>query len=293
MRFRAYAIKKEIDGNYVNIGRLDGDYLRREFYKFGLEVDEGNIYKPMYVQRKYDLLLATLIQTYQPDLKTFSGEDYDEEVGIVESRVNDRVLFYIDLLENIVYIQNKKYQSSVLKHARTVERIENIVSKSLNDCDIHLMPAKIDYSILEIENLFKESNVRELHFTNLAGMEVPEDAEIHNPMREWDNTVAKSWNRYSKNDLNSIDLKAADGKTLTKNPIARLCMILAKQGNPNGKDIFKKMTINSNGEKEEIKLSGNENKVYNITKEKSEDSYEAYKCILKKNYPDYNSRADD
>ena len=294
MRFRAYRIKRENNGEYSNVGEIDVTDLIGRFNQFEKrEKDNESIYKPMYVHREQDLLLATFIQTYRPDLKTFSDSDYKEEVNISEKFVNDRVLFYINLREKVVYIQNKRYQSSVLKHARTVDRIRDLIATSMQDESVCLIPLKIDYSIDEVDAIFQESNVQEMHFTNLAGLEIPEDAKIHNPMREWDCTVAKSWNRYSKEDLNSIDLKAAPGKTLSKNPIARLCMILAKQGNPNGKPVFKNMKIISNGDSENISLSGNENKVYNISKTISEDSYEAYDCIIKKNYSTYNGRFDD
>ncbi len=293
MRFKAYVLKVKKNGEYRSIDMIDPENVVHNLMKIGRMEDEDDTYSPMYIKRKESLILGTLVQSYVADLKTFSDVNTDEEVNIVEDRVNDRVFFYIDLDENIVYVQNKRYPAKELKHEKTVSRIQKIIEKCLDKSNLVLLPVTINYTLSEIDNIFMESNVREIHFSNLAGIEVPAGSAIHNPKREWDDTFAKSWNKYAKDDLDSIDLKAVKGRTLTKNPIARLCLILASVGNPNEKKVFKGMTVISNGEREEIKLEGNENKVINISKEKQEDSYEAYDCIIKKKYPGYKGRLEE
>lgn len=293
MRFKAYKLKVRENDAYYSVGLKECNNLNYNLAHIGRIEDEDNTYSPMYIKTKDNLILGTLVQSYFADLKTFSDTNSNEEIDITEDSVNDRVFFYIDLDAELIYVQNKRYPSKELKHEKTINRLQKIFEIALKKENLVLMPVKINYTLDEVKDIFMESNVKEVHFSNLAGIEVPADAKIHNPMRQWDDTFAKSWNKYGKDDLDSVDLKAANGKTLTKNPIARLCMILASVGSLNGKDVFKKMTVISNGEKEEIKLEGNENKVINISKTKQEDSYEAYDCIIKKKYPNYKGRLDE
>lgn len=288
MRFKAYAIKKE---DYTSLESFDGEELRRKLNEFRLINDEGCMYGPMYVKREEKLILVTLVQSYYADLKTFSG-DSKREVDIDTDMINDRVLFYIDLNQKLIYVQNKRYPSQELKHWKTIERIQTIIEACFSDQKLVLVPVQIKYRIDEINTIFIDSNVREIQFSNLRGIEVPEGTVIHNPMREWDDTFAKSWNRYSKDSLDSVYLKAGRGETLSKNPIARLCLKLAEIGNPNDKKVFKKMVVFANGETEDIRLDGNENKVINIPPENLEDPYDTYDFIIKKNKPGYKDRFD-
>lgn len=288
MRFRAYAIKEEENGSYKPIKKIVPDELRKSLNLFGrLEDEDGMKYSPMYIKRVEHLILGTLVQSYYAELKKFSDKDVNKEEDIDADSINDRVFFYIDTDKSIVYIQNKRYPSKTLYHIKTVDRINTILKECIKQKNLFLMPVQINYTLDEIGELFLEGNIHEIQFSNLSGIEVPKGIEIHNPVREWDDTFAKSWNKYSKNTLDSVYLKAVNGETLSKNPIARLCMKLAKIGNPNGKAVFKKLVVDSNGEKDDVKQEGNEYKIINISKKKQEDANKAYECIVKKVIPGY------
>lgn len=289
MRFRGYKIFSVENNKLEPLRNIDGEDLREKLNIFGKTNEENDTFSPLYIKKEQHIILGILVQSYVTELMTYSDNGKNEERQIDADSINDRVFFYIDLKDSIIFIQNKRYPVSTLKHCKTVERLQLIIGKCLNQ-NINFMPVQINYTIDEVCSIFYESNVKEIYFSNLTGIEVPDGTKIHNPKREWDDTFAQSWNTYGKDDVDAINIKAAKGKSLTKNPIARLCLKLAEIGSDNSKPVFKKMITITDGEKEEIKLEGNENKVYNIPAEKQQNPYEAYEKIIKKNVSDYNTR---
>lgn len=287
MKFKAFKIMKYGDKGLSNLEQIQAEQLRNRLNTFEKIEDHGAEYSPLYIQLEENYILGTLVQSYLKELYSYSDNGENEEIELGTNNLTDRVFFYIDVINSLIFIQNKRYPAPSLKMGKTIERITNILS----DCfgiNITLISAKINYSLDEINRLFLENQVTEITFSNLIGIEVPEGAEIHNPVREWDDTFSQSWNKYSKDEVDSFTLKAAKGHTLSKNPFARMGFILAKESGTKG--TFKKMMVNVNGEKSEIKEEGNENKIIPFRSKQNDNSYDAYEQIKKHLIPGYNKK---
>lgn len=289
MNFTAYNIYRTKNGkNYI----ID---LKSENVFNGLNgypkiVEAGDSFAPLYVHRNKEFVLGTFVQSYNTVLTKFDDEkNTKSEVQLDDNEINDKTYFYINCEESRIYIQGKLYPKSLSKML-TIDRLRGILGEILHD-DIAFVQAQIKYTIFEIDEIFSRSFVKRIAFKNLEGLEIPEGAVLHNPKKYLDDSLRETWNTYSKDNIDSMELKAKSGEKLSKNPLAKIGMILSKDNVY--KRIFKSMDIMDDGEKIEIKPEGNEHKIIYISKSVQEDSYETYDRILKKTSKDYRGRFDE
>lgn len=296
MRFRAYDIMGISNNNFaVQLHEINSEELFHKLNKMP-KIEEGTEeYAVLYMTSYKEYILGTLVQSYTTVLTKFdeTNKDSKKEIELEDNTINDKVLFYINTEECRIYVQSKRYPTQNLSMNKTLDRLDAILQECLKRI-ILLQPAKIDYTITELDEIFSTSYVDRIIFKNFSGIEIPEDAVIHNPHAEWDKAAAESWNCYSKNDLNYMEFRSAEGKKINKNPLVRIGMVLARlrnNKNQEGKDILHSMEIVDNGEKSTIKPKGNDSKIINIPKKIQNDPYESYERILKKN--DKNYRRDE
>ena len=212
---------------------------------------------------------------------------YDkEEVKLPDTDINDKTYFYINCNEKRIYIQGKRYPISLNKKM-TVDRLEHVIGDCIN-LNLRFNQSKTRYTIEEIDDIFTHSIVKSISFRHLEGLKLPEDAVLHNPKKRLDEALIESYNTYSATVLDSLDLKSKDGEQLSKNPLAKIGMILSKR-NKRVK-VFKTMDIIDDGEKIEIKPDGNDHKVIYVPKKDQDDSYETYDRVMKKVSKTYKGR---
>lgn len=289
MKFTAHDIYKLNDNNIFKF-RIDPEILFNRLNLYPRTDDEDSSFAPLYIHQYEYCVLGTLVQSYKTVLTKFDESmDTKEEIELKDSEINDKTFFYIDCRDMRIYIQSKRYPTTLNKEL-TLNRLQKIVGDSLEK-EVTFIKAEIRYTIEEIDEIFTRSFVKRISFKNLEGLELPEGAELHNPRKDLDESLTESWNVYSKNTVDSMELKAKDGEKLSKNPLAKLGMLLSLSNRY--KQVFKSMDIIDDGEKMEIKPTGNEHKVIYVSKKAQEDSYETYDKILKKTNKSYRGRFDE
>lgn len=291
MRFTAYDIF-EISNNSSGHLNMSSQNLFEKLNQYPKITEEDKTsYAPLYIHSFNDFVLGTLVQSYFKVLTKFDDKyDTKKEIQIDDTSINDRTLFYINCKDSRIYIQGRRYPSTFLNKKLTIERLQKIIGQSLGK-QVLFFQAQIKYTVEEIEELFSSSYVKRIAFTNLEGLKLPENAVLHNPKKYLDDAMIESYNTYSAPTLDTMELKAREGEQLSKNPFAKIGMILSKENRY--KKVFKSMDIIDEGEKIEIKPEGNEHKVIYIPKKDQEDSYEAYDRILKKTSKEYRGRFDE
>lgn len=270
MRFRIYDINKVVGQSTEKMEIKDVQQLFSMLNKFP-RVEEGTVsYAPLYMKSYKQFLLGTLAQSYFTQLTKFDEKNHEskQEIELPDNIINDKTLFYINVEESQIYIQSKRYPSPTLSNNLTIERLENILQACLKTILV-LTPAKIDYNIEELEEIFQRSYVDKIVFKNFNGIKIPEGSLIHNPRADLDKAAVESWNCYSKNDLDYMELHSMKGKKLTKNPLARTGMLLAKlrdNKSDEGKNILTSIEIIDNDERVKITPTGNDSKIIYISK---------------------------
>lgn len=256
--------------------------------KFNKIREGDNEYAPIDMHEVGDYILGTLAQTYYSKITKFSDEvDNKNEEIINDGNINDKTYFYIDKIAKQIVIQGKLYPSVTLSKGITLDRVNKILSLCLEKVVV-LLPAKIEYTIDEIEEIFKSSFIKRISFKNLEGLELPLDSKLHNPRKDLDESLIETWNVYSKDNVDTMEFKAKGGRELKKNPFAKIGMELAK--NNRTISIFKNMDVYDDGERVTITQLGNDNKIIDISKKIQEDPYETYDKILIKIDKQYNGR---
>ncbi len=291
MRFTAYDIYGCVEGKEKRINGNKKEKLLNALYRYPKKIIDDNSYAPIHIHEDGEYILGTMAQSYYKILTKFdnSTDDTKDEIILEDNIINDKTYFYINCEESRIYIQGKRYPAALNKKV-TIERIKNILEDCL-ECNITFVPAKIDYTIEEIDEVFRESFVKSISFRNLEGLKIPEGTAVHNPKKELDDAFIESYNIYSAPTLSSMDLKAKNGEQLSKNPLARVGMILSREYKR--KDIFKNMEIIEDGQTTQVKPGGNEHKVIYVPKKDLDDSYETYDRIMKKVSKNYNGRFED
>lgn len=289
MRFTAYDICM-VENNKTFIVDLKKDELLRALYKYPKIMENDEYFAPIHIHESGEYILGTLAQSYQAILTKFEPLSITkDEIQLDGKNINDKTYFYINCSENRIYVQGKRYPTNLNKKV-TLERIEKILNDIVG-VNIVLIPAKLKYSIDEIEEIFKTSYVKKISFRNLDGLKIPEGTVLHNPKKYLDEALIESYNTYSADQLSSMDLKAKEGEQLSKNPLARIGMVLSKINKR--EKIFKSMEIIDDGERTEIKPDGNEHKIVYVPKKDQDDSYETYDRIMKKVTRNYNGRFEE
>ena len=282
MRFKAYRIKAEENYQAVSLGTSEELYSK--LFNCPKLEDEDNEYAVMYLKKYEPFVLGTFVQAYNTVLTKFKDKSENkEEVKIEESEFNDKTLFYIDFNEKIIYIQSKRYPET-LNPRLMKKRMEEIFSKCLNE-KVILIETEISNTIEQIEHVFKTSTVKKIVFSNMKGLELPKGSELHNPRKDLDDALVESYNIYSKDTLDYMELRAKAGEDLHKNPFAKIGMTLS--GEYQDREIFKYMEIVEGGENITVRKEGNDSKIVNIGKRDQDSSYGAYNKILKSNVKGY------
>lgn len=284
MRFKMYNLKITRGEEILNISDLvEANILTEKFIKLPLITDEDDDemkFTAMYSTFKSEIILSTLVQEYKIMLKKFD-EKQKKEQELPPNKNNDDTYFFINILEDKLYVQNKRYpKDSGLNASRTLDRLQLILKESLKEhgISIQLVPITINYSVDDFQNFFKETIVKYIKAANLEGLEIPEGAILHNPREDLDAAVAESWNCYSKDTIDVIEIKAKKDKKLNKNPLVKIAMLLAK--NNKDKEVLKKMEIVDDGQIEEIKPKGNDHKVIPMSSSQQKDHIIVYDKIL-------------
>lgn len=289
MRFTAYDIYETKDDTLSRV-RIDGGLLFERLNKYPKIMEDKESYAPLYIHNYREYVLGTLAQSYNTILTKFdNNENTKKEIELDDTSINDKTYFYVNCKEMRLYIQGKRYPTG-LNSKFALERLEKIIGECLGK-KIIFIKAKIKYTIEEIEEIFINSYVKRIAFTNLEGLTLPKGAVLHNPRKDLDEAMVESYNTYSAPVLDTIDLKAKDGQKLSKNPLAKIGMVLSKE-NRYAK-VFKSMEIIEDGQKVDIKPDGNEHKIIYVPKKDMDDSYETYDRVLKKSSRDYQGRLDE
>ena len=287
MRFTAYDVY-EVKKDSMHVLNLSSQILFEKLNQYPkiIENDESS-YAPLYIHNYRQYVLGTLAQSYYKVLTKFDEkEDTKEEIELEDTTINDKTYFYLNCEESRIFIQGRRYPATLNKKL-TIDRLQDIIGDCLGK-SILFVQAKIKYTIDEIEEIFSSSYVKRIAFTNLEGLKLPEGAVLHNPKKYLDDAMIESYNTYSAPTLDTMELKAKNGEKLSKNPLAKIGMVLSKENRY--KKVFKSMDIMDDGEKVEIKPDGNEHKVVYVPKNDQEDSYVTYDRILKKSSREYQGR---
>jgi len=165
-----------------------------------------------------------------------------------------------------------------------IERLQSILGATVGK-GIQFLPTEINYTMEEINEIFDNSFVKRIAFKNMCGLELPAGVQLHNPRKELDEAMIESYNVYSKDKLDSMELRSTKGEKLGKNPIAKIGMILAEEYQEVG--VFKELDVLEDGQKETVRLRGNDSKIINITKKQQESTSQVYEMILKNNIKGY------
>lgn len=285
MRFKVYKLFDLVEMKRINISDKD------TFYKVLVESpkleddEEDDEYAIMYLQRYEEYILGTFVQSYQKVLTKFEeNNNTKKEVRLSDSKINDKTLFYINCSESMIYIQSKRYPE-YLTPGIMIDRLQRLFGKCL-DKQVTFLQTEINNTLEQVEEIFHTSFVSRISFSNLCGLELPKDAVLHNPRKELDEALIESYNTYSKDKIDSMELRAKKGQQIGKNPFAKIGLFLAKE-HPQV-DVFKEMEVIESGEKVKVKLKGNDSKIINISKKRQESVAQTYDAILKSNVRGYN-----
>lgn len=250
------------------------------------KIEEGsNYFAPLYMHLNGNYILGTLVQSYYTVLTTFEKTGKEEKL-IDENMINDKVIFYIDIMDSLIYIQGKIFPNHTLSKGLTVDRLTKILSDCTGET-IVLQPAKINYTVQEMAEIFSRSYVKKIIFQNLRGIELPKGSVLHNPRADLDEAVAESWNAYSKDVIDYMELRGNGNEKMNKNPLAKIGIKLATVGNPQGKDVIKEIDVYDDGQKLTLRPNGNDTKVISISKNIQDDSYSIYRKIIKREGYEY------
>lgn len=281
MRFKAYDICSLSDNSTEKV-KISGDL----FEKLNLfpRVSEGSEnYAPLYMHEFKELILGTLAQSHHTVLTAFDENSDKDEIAIDADKINDKTYFYINKLESRLYIQGKLYPTT-LSAGLTRDRLNKILSDCLGKI-IVLIPASIEYTISDIQEIFSTSYVKKIIFKNMLGLKIPKGTTLHNPRKDLDESLAESWNTYSSETVDYLELRSKDDEQLSKNPIAKIGMTLSNENK--AVQVFQSMEIIESGERVLIKPKGNESKIIYISKKTQDDPQETYEKILKKYIKDF------
>ena len=282
MRFKAYKMLRSDDNRTFRIS--DAEKLFRALDSSPKLEEEEDEYALMYLKKYEEYILGTMVQSYSKVLTKFViDDDIKKEEELKDTKINDKTLFYINCTENILYIQSKKYPEYLTEGILRI-RMEKTFSKCLG-VTIIIVPTEINYTLEQVEKMFSDSYVKRIAFKNLCGLELPLNVELHNPRKDLDDALIESYNVYSKDKLDSMELKAKSGEKLGKNPFAKIGFELAKAHE--NIEVFKDMEIKEADENVKIRIKGNDSKIINISKKQQEHTYQAYDVILKSNIKDY------
>lgn len=284
MRFKMYKIKITQNEDVLTLSKLvNANELSEKFSELPLikddEEDEMQ-FTPMYSTYKCEIVLSTLVQEYEIKLKKFN-KNQKKEQELPPDKNNDNTYFFINIEEEKIYIQNKRYpQESNLNVNKALDRLQLILVEALKDhqVSIQMIPITINYTVDDFENFFKNSIVKYIKASNLEGLEIPEGSVLHNPREDLDAALVESWNCYSKDTINVIEIKAKNDKKLNKNPFVKIAILLAKINK--NTEILKKMEIIDDGYVEDIKPKGNSSKVIPISSAQQKDHIIVYDKIL-------------
>lgn len=290
MNFRAFDICYLKDNTSVRYQISAEQDLFKNLNRIELIQEGTSAYAPIDMHEHDSFILGTLAQSYFTILTAFEG-DGKKEKELDDNNINDKTIFFINVEEARIYIQGKLYQSATLNKALALSRITNILDNCLSK-PVVLQKAQINYSDQDLIEVFNRGYVKKLIFKNIRGIELPLNSVLHNPRADLDRAVAESWNTYSKDILNYLELRADDDEKLNKNPIAKVGINLAQIGNHEGKPIIKEISLFDGGEKVTLRPTGNDRKVIYVSKDILDDSFEVYDKILRKESKGYNGRFD-
>lgn len=284
MRFTRYKICK-IKINSNNIERIERIDEELEFKNLDTSTklsDEIGDYAIPFCIHDQNLIVGNLSQTYNINLIKFS-EDSKEEVPINEDRANDnKTYFFINCEEASIYIQNRRYTPNELTPNLAIKRIENLLNKNLTHDileTIVLQKESISYNIEQLQNFFRGSFVKAVEFSNVSDYELKIGTRLHNPRIDLDEAAVESWNTYSRENVESIKIKAKKNKSIAKNPIANIGFKLAEQNSLEYEKIIKNVEIEEEGQKEQLKPRGNEYFIISMS-DKGRTTTEALDKIL-------------
>lgn len=282
MRFKTFKIVRSEDYNRIII--KDSEDLFSSLDQTPKLEEEDDEYAVMYLKKYYEYILGTMVQSYKKIFTKFeNGVAKKKEVELEDNKVNDKTLFYINCNENTIYIQSKRYPEYLTEGIMRL-RMEKTLSKCFN-INVNLLPTEMNYTLEQIEEIYKTSYVKRIAFKNLYGLELPINVELHNPRKDLDDALIESYNVYSRDKLDTMEFKAKKGEKLGKNPFAMIGFVLARTYEDI--EIFKDMDIKEYDENVKIKTKGNDGKIINISKKQQDNTYEAYDAILKNNIKDY------
>lgn len=286
MRFKIYKIHALSDDKEGGLSTsLTSRELRNKFGKLPLYEDkDGSKYTLLYSTYDSKIVLTTLVQSHHIQLKNFKENSKGEE-DLPFNTANDKTYLYIDMNESLLYVQNKRYPvDSGLNINKTIDRVQYILSTVFEEynVEISLEGITISYTMEDFERFFKENTIKYIKASNLEGLELPEGSVLHNPREDLDEAMVESWNYYSKDTVDTIELKAKAEKKLNKNPLAKLALVLARIGKKEkGENIIRKMQILDEGTPVDVKPHGNEYKIVNVSSSQQKEHDIVYKKIIK------------
>lgn len=263
MRFTRYKICKiKVGSNIVEgISSINEEVEFRNLNKSEKLSDEIGQYAIPYCIHDKNIIVGNFSQTYNINLIKFS-EDSKKEIPIKEDKANDnKTYFFINCEDASIYIQNRKYSPTELNPNLAVNRIQQLLNKNLTHDvleTIILQKENISYNIEQLQNYFRGSFVKSVEFTNIADFELKTGTKLHNPRIDLDEAAVESWNTYSRENVESIKIKAKKNKSIAKNPIANIGFKLAEQNSSEYEKIIKTVEIEEDGQKEQLKPKGNE-----------------------------------
>lgn len=263
MRFTRYKICKVRVGsnNVETIGSINEDLEFANLNKSGKISDEIGQFAVPYCIHDQGLIVGNFSQTYNINLIKFS-EDSKEEIPIEEDKANDnKTYFFIKCDDASIYIQNRRYSPTELNPNLAFKRLEQLLNKNLTHDvleTIVLQKENISYDIEQLQTFFRGSLVKSVEFTNISDFELETGTKLHNPRIDLDAAAVESWNTYSRENVESIKIKAKKNKSIAKNPIANIGFKLAEQNKAEYEKIIKTVEIEEDGQKEQLKPKGNE-----------------------------------
>lgn len=263
MRFTRYKIcKVRVGSNNVEaVGSINEDVEFNNLNRSQKLSDEIGQYAIPYCIHDKNLIVGNFSQTYNINLIKFS-ENSKEEIPIEEDKANDnKTYFFINCLDASIYIQNRRYSPKELNPNLAVDRIQQVLNKNLSHDmleTIVLHKENISYNIEQLEEFFKGAFVKSVEFTNVSDFELQAGTKLHNPRIDLDEAAVESWNTYSRENVESIKIKAKKNKSIAKNPIANIGFKLAEQNSNEYEKIIKNVEIEEDGQKEQLKPKGNE-----------------------------------
>lgn len=289
MRFTAYDVYELKEDKLFRM-KFDKDKIYSSLVKYPKIDEEESSFAPLYIDRYKEYVLGTLTQSYFTVLTKFDDKkNTKKEIELEDTVINDKTYFYINCDEGRIYIQGRRYPASLGKRL-TIERLERIIGDCMQTRAV-FEQSIIKYTIDEIDEIFNSSFVKRISFKGLEGLMLPKNATLHNPRKSLDEALIESYNVYSAPVLDTIELKAKNGEKLSKNPFAKIGMILSKENR--SRKIFKSMDIMDDGERIEIKPDGNEHKIFYVPKKDQDDPYETYDRVLKKSSHEYKGRFEE